>query len=48
MTGEVLGGGTQGNRRLENLQANLGPFANGLEDNTTVDEGLGEGAAVGS
>jgi hypothetical protein len=42
VSGEVLWGRTDGDGRLEHLQTDLGPFAEGLELNTTVHQGLGE------
>ena len=43
---EVLGGGTERHLGVEDLQTNLGPLADGLELNTTVDERLCELAAM--
>ena len=40
MTGEVLGGGTDGDAALEHLQSDVGPLADGLEVHAAVDEGL--------
>ena len=42
VTGEVFGGRTDRHATLEYLQANVCPFANGLEIDTTIDEGLRE------
>ncbi|KUI63199.1 hypothetical protein VP1G_11449 [Cytospora mali] len=46
VTGEVLGGGTQWHVALEDLQADLGPLADGLEGDTTVNQGAGQVSAV--
>lgn len=40
MTSEVFWCGADGDATLENLQSNIGPFANGLQIDATVDEGL--------
>jgi hypothetical protein len=46
VTSEVLRGGTDGDSRLEHLEADLGPLADRLEVDTAVDERLGEIAAA--
>jgi hypothetical protein len=46
VTSEVLGSGTKRHLGVEDLQANLGPLADGLELNTTVDERLRELATM--
>ncbi|GKT87051.1 hypothetical protein Ct61P_04901 [Colletotrichum tofieldiae] len=48
VAGEVLGRRTEGHVALEDLQTDLGPLADGLEGDTTRDEGLGEVAAMGA
>lgn len=40
VTGEVLGGGTDGNGRLEDLESDLGPLSDGLEVDSSGDERL--------
>ena len=48
MAGEILGRRADRYARLEHLQADVGPFADGLEVYAAVDEGLGEIAAAGA
>ena len=45
MTGEVFGGRTDRHATLKHLEANVCPFANGLEIDTTINEGLREVAS---
>ena len=42
LASEVLRGGTQRDRALEDLEADLAPLADGLEDDASVDEGRGK------
>ncbi len=46
--GEVFGRGAEGDGGFEDLQADFGPGAHGLEDDAAVDEGGGEEAAGGA
>ena len=48
MACEVFGGGTYGDGRFEDLETDVGPFADGFEVYAAVDEGLGEVAAAGA
>lgn len=42
MTSKVFWCGADGDATLENLQSDISPFANGLQVDATVDEGLGQ------
>ena len=48
MTCEVFRRGTDWYATFEDLEADVGPFADGFEVYTAVDEGLGEIAAAGA